>query len=176
LRVLEPHRKIWDGHLGTVAATPHRIEVTAGSKPVHCQPYRAGSSARSAEKEEIDRMIAEQLIEPATCEWASPIVLVLKPDGSLRFCVDYRRLNAINVPDTYPLPRMDECIDSLGDAVVFTTLGCNSGYWQIPVHPTIGTKLPLRPTMEYTASCGCPLASGIPRPPFRGQLILSYLA
>jgi hypothetical protein len=75
------------------------------------------------------------VIEPATCEWASPIVLVPKPDGSLRFCVDYRRLNAIAVPDTYPLPRMDEYIDSLGDAVVFTTLEFNSGYWQIPVHP-----------------------------------------
>jgi hypothetical protein len=62
-------------------------------------------------------------------------VLVPKPDGSLRFCVYYRRLNAITVPDTYKLPRMDECIDSLGEAVVFTTLDCNSGYWQIPVEP-----------------------------------------
>jgi hypothetical protein len=53
-RMLETHHKMWDGHLGTVAATSHRIEVTAGSKPVHCQPYRAGSRARSAEKEEID--------------------------------------------------------------------------------------------------------------------------
>jgi hypothetical protein len=60
---------------------------------------------------------------------------VPKPDGSLRFCVDYRRLNAITVPETYPLPRMDECIDSLGEAVVFTTLDYNSGYWQIPVDP-----------------------------------------
>jgi Reverse transcriptase (RNA-dependent DNA polymerase) len=80
-------------------------------------------------------MLAQKVIEPATCEWASPIVLVPKPDGTLRFCVDYRRLHTITVPDTYPLPRMDECIDSLGDALVFTTLDCNSGYWQIPVHP-----------------------------------------
>jgi hypothetical protein len=124
---------MWDGHLGTVAATSHRIAVIPGSRPVHCQPYGAGSLARMAEKEDIDRMLAEQVTEPATCEWASPIVLVPKPDDSLRFCVDHRRLNAITVPDTYPLPRMDECIDSLGDAVVFTTLDCNSGYWQIPV-------------------------------------------
>jgi hypothetical protein len=61
LRMLEPHHKMWDGHLGTVAATSHRIEVTTGSKPVHCQPYRAGARARIAEKEEIDR-IAEQVI------------------------------------------------------------------------------------------------------------------
>jgi hypothetical protein len=80
-------------------------------------------------------MLAQGVIEPATCEWASPIVMVPKPDGSLRFCVDYRKLNAITVPDTYPLPRMDECIDSLGEAAIFTTLDCNSGYWQIPVDP-----------------------------------------
>jgi hypothetical protein len=122
VRMLEPHSKMWDGHLGIVSATSYRIEVTAGSKPVHCQPYRAGARARSAEKEQIDHMIAEQLIEPATFVLASPIVLVPKPDGCLRFCVDYRRLNAITVPDTYPLPRIDECIDSLWDAVFFTTL------------------------------------------------------
>jgi hypothetical protein len=80
-------------------------------------------------------MLVQDVIEPATCEWASPIVLVPKPDGSLRFCVYYRRLNAITVPDTYPIPRVDECIDSLGEAVDFTTLDCKSGYWQIPVDP-----------------------------------------
>jgi hypothetical protein len=67
-------------------------------------------------------MLAQQVIEPATCEWASPIVLVPKPDGALLFFLDDRRLNMVTVPDTYPLPIMDECIDSLGDAVVFTTL------------------------------------------------------
>jgi hypothetical protein len=80
-------------------------------------------------------MLKAEVIEPATSEWASPIVLVAKPDGSARFCVDYRKLNAITVRDSYPLPRMDECIDSLGDAKIFTTLDCNSGYWQIPVRP-----------------------------------------
>jgi Reverse transcriptase (RNA-dependent DNA polymerase) len=133
--MLEPHHRMWDGRLGMVAATTHRIEVFSGSNPVNAQPYRAGSHARVAEKTEIDRMLAQQVIEPATNEWASPIVLVPKPDGTLRFCVDYRRLNMITVPDTYPLPRMDECIDSLVDAVLFTTLDCNSGYWKIPVHP-----------------------------------------
>jgi Reverse transcriptase (RNA-dependent DNA polymerase) len=62
-------------------------------------------------------------------------VLVPKPDGRMRFCIEYRRLNALTVKDSYPLPRMDECIDSLGDATIFSTLDCNSGYWQISVHP-----------------------------------------
>ena len=80
-------------------------------------------------------MLEQGVIEPGNSEWASSIVLVPKSDGSLPFCVDYRRLNSITVPDTYPLPRMDECIDSLGDAAIFNTLDCNKGYWQIPVHP-----------------------------------------
>jgi Reverse transcriptase (RNA-dependent DNA polymerase) len=80
-------------------------------------------------------MLRAEVIEPATSEWASPIVLVAKPDGSTRSCVDYRRLNAVTVRDSYPLPRMDECIDSLGDAKICTTLDCYSGYWQIPVRP-----------------------------------------
>jgi Reverse transcriptase (RNA-dependent DNA polymerase) len=60
---------------------------------------------------------------------------VPKPDSSLRFWVDNRRLNAITVPDTYPFPRMDDFIDSLGDAAVFAALDCDSGYMQIPVNP-----------------------------------------
>ena len=135
LRMLRPHREMWDGRLGTVTATEHRIDLVPGARPIHSQPYRAGARAREIGRGEIEKMLSQGVIEPATSEWASPIVLVPKPDGSLRFCVDYRRLNAITVPDTYPLPRMDECIDSLGDAAIFTTLDCNSGYWQIPVRP-----------------------------------------
>jgi hypothetical protein len=80
-------------------------------------------------------MLKAEDIQPATSEWASQIVLVAKPDRYTGFCVDYRRLNAVTVRDSYPLPRMDECIDSLGDAKIFTTLDCNSGYWQIPARP-----------------------------------------
>jgi hypothetical protein len=93
--MLEPNHRMWDGRLVTVAATTHRIEVLPGSKPVHAQPYRAGSHAWVAEMTEIDWMLAQQAIEPATREWASPIVLVPKPDGALQFCVHCWRLNMI---------------------------------------------------------------------------------
>jgi RNase H-like domain found in reverse transcriptase/Reverse transcriptase (RNA-dependent DNA polymerase)/Integrase zinc binding domain/Integrase core domain/Chromo (CHRromatin Organisation MOdifier) domain/Retroviral aspartyl protease len=134
LELLEGYQRMWDGHLGTFTATSHRIQLVPDAHPVHCQPYRAGPRARAAEHEEVQKMLKAGVVEPAVSEWASPVVLVPKPDGSLRFCVDYRRLNAITIRDTYPLPRMDECIDSLGEAVVFSTLDCNSGYWQIPLN------------------------------------------
>ena len=131
VRLLQPLKSMWSGELGCIKATQHRINLLPGSKPIHQQPYRAGPAQRQAEQKEIQSMLDKGVIEPANTEWTSPIVFVPKPDGTLRFCVDYRRLNAMTIRDSYPIPRMDEFIDSLGDAVIFTTLDCNSGYWQI---------------------------------------------
>lgn len=61
------------------------------------------------------------------------MVIAPNSDGKPRFCVDYRRLNEISVKGTYSLPRMDDCIELLGEATVLPTMDCNSGYWQIPV-------------------------------------------
>lgn len=68
-------------------------------------------------------------IEPTKSEWASPILLVHKPDCPKVFCMDYRRINAKPFANSYPLTRMDDSIDSLGKTAVFSTLGANSGYW-----------------------------------------------
>jgi len=100
---------------------------------VRQHPYIAGPLAREREKAEVERMRSVGVIEPSTEEWASPVVMVPRPDGSVRFCIDYRKLNLMTVKDPYPIPRMDECIDSLGDARVFSTLDCNASYRQIPV-------------------------------------------
>ena len=82
---------------------------------------------------EIDRMLRAGVIEPTSAEWASPVVSVPKKDGTMRFCVDYPKLNAVTIRDSYPLPRMDECIDSLGYATLFTTQDYNSRYWQMRI-------------------------------------------
>ena len=66
-------------------------------------------------------------------EWSTPVLFAPKKDGKLRFCIDYRKLNSMTTKDTYPLPRMDEYIVSLGDAQYFTTLDAYSGYWQVRV-------------------------------------------
>lgn len=133
IEMLSEFESMWDGHLGTIRQTKHRIELKPDSKPVHQPPYRNGPDGRERERQEIQKMLDMDVIEEAECEWASPILFVPKPDGTIRFCVDYRRLNAMTVRDSYPIPRMDECIDSLGDATIYTALDANCGYWQIEI-------------------------------------------
>ena len=78
-------------------------------------------------------MLRKNVIEPSKSPWAFPIVLVPKKDGSTRFCVDYRKLNAITIKDSYALPRIDDAIATLHGNKYFTSIDLNSGYWQIPM-------------------------------------------
>ena len=138
LSMLSKHRDMWrPGHLGKITATEHRIELAPGTTPIRQAPYHRGHRGRDVQGEDIMKMLEAGVIEPATRKWASPIVLVPKKDGLLRFCIDYRRLNSKTVADAYPLPRMDDCLDSLGDAAVFSTFDYNSGYWQTRLAPVV---------------------------------------
>lgn len=74
-------------------------------------------------------MLSHKVMEPAQTEWAARIVFALKKDGSICFCVDYRKLNAVTKRDSYAIPRMDECIHSLGEVEVFPTLDTDIVYW-----------------------------------------------
>jgi len=131
--LIDPLHGLWDGSLGTIKATEHRMRLKPGAKPVRLHPYRMGPRTRQLVGEQVDKMLNLDVIEHSTSEWASPVVLVPKPDGSTRFCMEYRQLNDKRVRDKYPLPKMDDCLDSLGDARLFSTLNCNAGCWQIPV-------------------------------------------
>ena len=131
-------------HLDAFAADPRRPGVTSATfyrintgtaAPVSVRPYRSGPFETELQRAEIDRLLKAGLIRPSCSPWAAPVVLVDKPDGSKRFCCDYRKLNEVTVPDRYPLPRIDDLLDRLAGAQVFSTLDCASGYWQIPVHP-----------------------------------------
>jgi len=123
---------LWGGNMGLIRGVEHSIRLKPGAVPGRQHPYKARPLAREREKAEVERMRSMGVIEPSNGEWASPVVMVPKPDGSVRFWIDYRKLNLMTVNDAYPIPRMDECIDSLGDARMFSTLDCNEGYWQIP--------------------------------------------
>ena len=89
---------------------------------IRLQPYRLPHAYRETVQEELRAMEQEGMIEPSTSEWAAPIVLVRKKDGSIRLCVDYRKLNILSKVDAYPMPWIDELIDRLGRAEYITTL------------------------------------------------------
>ena len=98
------------------------------------QPYRRQNPAvRREEMAQVQQMLASDVIRPSNSPSASPVVMVKKKDGILRFCVDFRQLNAATVKDAHPLPRIDDLLDALHRARWFSTLDLKSGYWQVPI-------------------------------------------
>ena len=121
-----------DEELGETDVVEHSIDITV-AKPVKEASRRLPYAMRQQLELELDKLLKIGCIEPANSPYASPLVLVRKPDGSLRLCVDYRTINKDTIPDRYPLPRVDELIDAIGaqKAVYFTTLDLMRGYHQV---------------------------------------------
>ena len=116
--------------LGHTSLVTHQID-TGSSHPIR-QPARRLPLHKRAEADTLLKdMLKKGVIEPSSSPWKSPIVLVKKKDGSTHFCVDYRKLNEVTVKDSYPLPRIDDCLDVLAGCRWFSTLDLCSGYWQV---------------------------------------------
>ena len=110
--------------------TKHHIDT--GDHPSIRQSLRRHPPPHlQAIKEQTDLMLQQGIIEPAIRWWTWNVVLVRKKDGSLRFCVEYRRLNEVNKKDSYQLPRIDKCLDAMSGARWFPTLYLRSGYHQV---------------------------------------------
>jgi hypothetical protein len=86
-------------------------------------------------EKEINNMLDKGVIETSNYPWSSPIVLVRKKDGSIRFCIDYRKLNDVTIKDCYPIPRIDTTLDALSGSKWFSTIDLKSRYWQIKMDP-----------------------------------------
>ena len=113
-----------------------QLEINTGdARPIQQAPRRAPFALRQEIAKQLRKMQSLGVIRPSSSPWASPIVLVKKKDGSLRFCIDYRELNSVTKADMFPLPRIDDLLDQLGESRFFSTLDLASGYWQVQVHP-----------------------------------------
>ena len=84
-------------------------------------------------RKEIEMLMEYDMIEPSKSPWACGVVMAKKKRGQLRFCCDFRYLNAVTIKDAYPIPRIDESLSKLGDAKFFTTLDLGSAFWQVPL-------------------------------------------
>ena len=117
---------------GRTGRIKHQIH-TGDAAPIR-QPFRRIPPAK---KEEVTKllqgMLSKGIIQPSSSPWASPVVLVRKKDGSTRFCIDYQKVNPVTRKDAYPLPRVDDTLDTLAGTKWFTTLDLLSGYWQVEV-------------------------------------------
>ncbi|KAK7925333.1 hypothetical protein WMY93_007643 [Mugilogobius chulae] len=123
-----------DEDFGRTNLVQHRIP-TGDAAPVR-ERYRPIPPLLYKEvKSLLSGMLEQGVIKESCSPWAAPIVLVRKKDGSWRFCVDYRKLNAVTHKDAFPLPRIEETLTSLSKSEWFSTLDLASGYWQVEMHP-----------------------------------------
>ena len=121
--------------LGIVPGIKHQIRTEPGTIPVRTKQWRMPETSRNEIRRQCDEMLDMGVIEPSASPWLSPVVLVRKKDGKLRFCVDFRKINALTMMDSWPMPRIDELIDDLGGAIWFTTLDAKNAYWTIEMDP-----------------------------------------
>lgn len=115
-----------------VTVVEHDIDVGT-ARLVKQHPYRVNLIKRELMKKVVDYLLEHGLAEPSNSAWCSPCLLEAKGDGSQRLIIDYRKVNALTVPDSYLLPRMEDCVDSLGSLRFVTKLDLLKGYRQVPL-------------------------------------------
>jgi hypothetical protein len=118
--------------LGVGQVDPHRID-TGINAPVKQRTFRMSAEAHKVVQTECTKMLEMGAIRESKSPWSSPVVLVTKKNGDVRFCVDYRCLNALTTKDSYPLPNISDTLGALGGCQHFCTMDLASGFWQIPM-------------------------------------------
>ena len=125
--------------LGRVDLCPHRIDI-GDARPVSQALCRQPYAYREAIEKGVQDLLSADVITPSNSPWASNIVMVRKKDGTMRFCVDFRKVNEVTREDKFPLPRIDVCLDTLAGSKYFSTFDLRSGYFQAVMDPRDSDK------------------------------------
>ncbi|KAK1693114.1 hypothetical protein QYE76_009811 [Lolium multiflorum] len=145
-QVLKEHESCFGTPKGLPPHRPydHKINLMQGVQPVNVRPYRYSPQQKDEIEKQIKEMLVQGIIKESKSPFASPVLLVKKKDGSWRFCIDYRQLNAVTVKDRYPMPVVEELLDELAGAKFFTKLDLRSGFHQIRMVPHDESKTAFR--------------------------------
>lgn len=135
-KFLKKHRDVFAKDLAELGKTnvyEHEIDTHPDARPVRMPFYRATPAIQEEIRKHIDEMLDHNIIEPSNSIWHSPVVMVKKRSGEWRFAVDYRKLNKVTVPLSFPLPHLETVFDAIGHAKpsYFSSLDLKSGFWQI---------------------------------------------
>ncbi|KAD2805396.1 hypothetical protein E3N88_38773 [Mikania micrantha] len=110
-----------------------RIDLVPGAKPIAKIPYRLAPTEMQELMTQIQELLDKGFIRPSISPWGAPVLFVKKKDGSMRMCIDYRKLNKLTVKNRYPVPRIDDLFDQLQGAKWFSKIDLRSGYHQLKV-------------------------------------------
>ena len=134
--LLKKHWDVFSEHksdFGNTTTVTHRIE-TGDARPIKQRHRRLPPHIFQEFKRHVQDLVALGVLKESCSPWASPAVIVIKPDKSIRFCCDYRKLNGVTLKDAYPLSRVEESLDALGKAKLFSSPDLTAGYFQVAVH------------------------------------------
>ena len=145
VQLLALNRNVFAKSLNELEGTDvivHEID-TGDSPPIRLRSYRHSPEAKIEIERQVKDMLESGIIEPSDSPWSAPVLLVKKKSGEMRFCVDFRRLNAVTKPINFPLPLISDVVDSLSHQPVkfLSSLDLRSGYWQLKMAPNSMDKV-----------------------------------
>ena len=130
--VITQYREVFPDVPSKTDLIEHDVDV-GDSAPIKQHPYRVSPMKKELLDKEVQYMLKNDIIEESQSNWSSPCILVPKHDGGFRFCTDFRKVNDKTKSDSFPIPRIADCIDQIGNAKFVSTFDMLKGYWQVPL-------------------------------------------
>ncbi|GFT05455.1 retrovirus-related Pol polyprotein from transposon 297 [Trichonephila clavipes] len=130
-QLLQQYEDIFRNRPGKANVKGHSVKVTADSSPKRLQPYRIPIALQKEVERQVNELLSMDLIEHSDSDWAHLVVCVVKRDGSIRLCIDFRLLNSFTIPDAYPMKHAMDLIYEIGKAHFISVLDLTKGYWRM---------------------------------------------